>query len=135
MASFDEIMAGFDASTIEPLGSYEPLPEGWYKVIITDSEKKKAKTNGGEYLELTLKVTEGEHAGRLVWDRLNVKHHSDKAVKFAFAKLSSICRAVGVMRPRDTAELHNIEFCAYIKQRENPTTGNVTNEVEKYSAI
>jgi hypothetical protein len=66
-------LTGFNALEIEPATSYEPLPADWYKVVITDTEEKPTKAQTGSYLQLTIEVIEGNHAGRKVFDRLNLK--------------------------------------------------------------
>jgi hypothetical protein len=132
MASLDDLH-GFDPAAVSVKGSFEPLPEGWYRAIITQSVRKPSKT-GGEYIELTINITQGEYAGRLLWDRLNVKHHNPKAVNFAYARLSSICRAANVLRPRDTEELHNIEMFIYVTQRFDEYSRKYRNEIDQYSA-
>ena len=44
----------FDASTIEPSNSYDPIPAGWYQAIISNSEMKPTRDGYGEHLSLTL---------------------------------------------------------------------------------
>ena len=63
----------FDASTIEPSSSFDPIPAGWYKAIISNSEMKPTRDGYGEYLSLTLQVIEGQYENRLVFARLNLK--------------------------------------------------------------
>ena len=96
----------FDASTIEP-SSFDPIPAGWYKAIISASEMKPTRDGYGEYLSLTLQVIEGQYANRLVFARLNLKNANDKAVDIARKDLAAICRAVGVMSPKASEELHD----------------------------
>jgi hypothetical protein len=92
-------LTGFNALEIEPATLYEPLPADWYKVVITDTEEKPTKAQTGSYLQLTIEVIEGNHAGRKVFDRLNLKNPNSVAVQIAQSSLSSICRAVGVNEP------------------------------------
>lgn len=96
---------GFDANTVEP-ASFDVIPAGSYEAVITESEMKPT-TTGGEMLVLSLQILNGEHQNRKVWDRLNLKNKNDTAVQIAKGTLSSICRAVGVMTPKDSSELHN----------------------------
>ena len=48
----------FNAEEIEP-SSFDPIPAGWYKAIISASEMKPTRDSYGEYLSLTLQVIEG----------------------------------------------------------------------------
>lgn len=108
-------LTGFNAAEIRPLGDMEPLPNGDYSVVITSSEKKSNKAGTGHYIEIVLEVTDGEYRGRRVFDRLNLWTENQIARDIANSRLSSICRAVGVMTPRDTADLHGIPFVVRIK--------------------
>lgn len=123
----------FDASQVDPAVSFEPIPAGKYIAAITDSELKPTKTGGGKYLQLSFQVTEGEYRGRLLWSRLNIENHNEMTVKIARAELSAICRAVGVMAPRDSVELHNvpIEITVGLKRRDD--NGEFTNTIKGYA--
>lgn len=123
---------GFNAENHEP-SSYEPLPKGWYTVIITDSEQKPTKAGDGSYLQLTLEVVDGDHKGRLLWDRLNLDNPNDTAVQIANKNLSAICRAVGVMRPKSSEDLHNKPLAVRVIQKE--FNGDTQNEVKGYKGL
>jgi len=124
---------GFNANEIEPSRSFDPLPPGKYTAVITGSEWKKTKSNNGAYLEFTFQIIEGPHAGRQLWDRLNLENPNQLAVKIAKSELSSICRAVGVLTPKDSVELHNIPLVVTVKQKTGPD-GEIRNEITAYSA-
>jgi hypothetical protein len=47
-------------------------PQIGTSAVITDTEKKPTKAMNGSYLQLTIEVIEGQHAGRKVFDRLNL---------------------------------------------------------------
>ncbi len=68
-----------------------------------------------------------------MWSRLNLANQNVKAVEIARRELSSICRAVNVMNPGDSSELHNIPFLVVVKRvkRDDDT---YTNEVGGYKA-
>lgn len=128
-------LAGFNAAEVEPQDSFEPLPAGWYPVMITDSEFKPTKAGTGQYLQLEYQVIEGEYEGRRVWDRLNLNNPNTTAVEIAQRALSAICRAVGVLTPSDSTELHDRPF--EVKLSVKPAKGEYepTNEVKGYRAI
>jgi len=128
---------GFDATQVDPTVAYEPIPAGKYVVAITESELKPTKNNSGSYLQLTFEVLEGEFRGRKVWDRLCVNHPNPMTVKIARGNLSAICRAVGVMQPRDSVELHNLPLVITVKVKKRsdiPGGDELTNEVKGYEA-
>jgi len=123
----------FDANQIDPAVQFDPLPAGRYAAIITESEMKPTKAGNGQYLQLTFQVIEGEFRGRFVWARLNLENDSAMAVKIARGELSSICRAISVMQPRDSVELHNIplEISVGLKRRDD--SGEFTNIIKGYA--
>lgn len=135
MANFAGNLAGFDASQVDPQDSFDPIPAGWYPVVITDSEMKPTKKGDGEYLELTLEVIEGEYQGRKVWDRLNLVNPNQTAVEIAQRALSAICHAIGVMTPNDSAELHDRPLEVKVSVKPARDSYEPTNEVKGYRAM
>lgn len=119
----------FDANAVNP-DEFAPLPAGDYVAAITKSELKKTKKGDGEYLNLSYQVLDGPCKGRLLWEMLNLKNAEPKAVAIAQAKLSAICRAVGVMVPKDSAALHDIPLTIKVRLRPNKETGDLQNEIK-----
>jgi len=126
-------LQGFDARTVEPSTDFEAIPAGKYLAIITDSGMKETKAGTGNYLELTFQIVEGEYKGRNLWARLNLDNPNAVAVKIAQGELSAICRAVGVMAPNDSCELHNLPLVITVKCKKREDTGEITNEVKGYA--
>lgn len=122
----------YDANEYEPLGSFEPLPVGEYTVIIESSEKKPASTGKGEYLQLVMSVVEGEFHGRKLFERLNIVNESEQAQTIARRALSSLCRAVGVMTPKNSEELHNIPFVVKVGIRPAKGEYGPSNKITEY---
>lgn len=126
-------LSGFDAEQVEPNQDFEPIPAGEYVAVAVNSEFKRTQSGNGEYLEITWEIMDGQFRGRRLWDRLNLKNPNEKAVQIAQGTLSSICRAVGVLRPRDSAELHNKPVLVKVELKErNDKPGQMTNEVKGY---
>lgn len=98
---------GFDASQVPEQQSFDALPEGQYVVIATASEMKPTKNGQGQFLQFTFEVLDGPCKGRKLWARLNLVNQNQTAVDIAQRELGAICRAVGVIKPNDSAELHN----------------------------
>jgi Protein of unknown function (DUF669) len=90
--------------TIRKPQIFSDLPTGIYTVRITDERSKPTKKGDGEYLELTFQIMSGPHAGRLIFDRLNLRNPSDKAMEIAKSNLAAIFKAIGVT-PSDSSEL------------------------------
>jgi hypothetical protein len=106
---------GFNANEVDPTTDLEPIPAGKYLAMITDSEMKPTKSGDGRYLQLTFQILEGPYKNRFVWARLILHNANETAVKIARAELSAICRAVGVLTPRDSCELHNLPLVITVK--------------------
>lgn len=124
----------FNAEEIEPSSSYDPIPAGWYQAIISNSEMKPTRDGYGEYLSLTLQVIEGQYANRLIFARLNLKNANDKAVDIARKDLAAICRAVGVMSPQSSEELHDKPLMIKVKVRPAQGEYEASNDVGGYKA-
>lgn len=125
-------LRGFDANSVEPTGDFEPLPAGKYLAVITDSGMKPTKAGTGSYLQLAFEILDGTFKGRKQWARLNLDNPNATAVQIARAELSAICRAVGVMAPNDSTELHNLPLMIQVKCVKRPDTGDVVNEIKGY---
>jgi len=123
----------FDASQVDPSIPFEAVPSDKYIAEITKSELKATKAGDGSYLEIEYTILEGEYRGRKVWDRLCLNHQTQRTVEIARANLSAICHAVGVMKPRDSSELHHIPLMINVKTRKDDSTGNIFNEIRGYS--
>ena len=124
----------FNAEEIEP-SSFDPIPAGWYKAIISASEMKATRDGYGEYLSLTLQVIEGQYENRLVFARLNLKNANDKAVDIARKDLAAICRAVGVMSPKASEELHDKPLMIKVKVRPAQGEYEASNDVGGYKSV
>ena len=123
----------FNANYVEPTTEFEAIPAEKYAAMITDSETKPTKSGFGSYLQLTFQILEGEYKGRFLWARLNLDNPNQTAVQIAKAELSAVCRAVGVLTPQDSVELHNLPLVINVRCRKRPDTGDLTNEIKGYA--
>lgn len=123
----------FDANQVDPSVALDPLPAGKYLAVVSESELKPTKTGGGKYLQLTFQIIDGEFKGRLVWARLNLENKSEMTVKIARGELSAICRAIGVMQPKDSVELHNIPLEINVGLKKRDDNGEFTNVIKGYA--
>ncbi|MCK6485436.1 MAG: DUF669 domain-containing protein [Phycisphaerae bacterium] len=124
---------GFNANEVDPNFAFEAIPAGKYLAVITESAMKPTKSGVGQYLQFTFQVIEGEYKGRLVWSRLNLDNPNATTVKIARAELSAICRAVGVLAPKDSLELHNIPLVITVGQKKRDDNGELTNVIKGYA--
>lgn len=126
-------LSGFDANQVDPTSDFEPIPASKYVAVITESEMKPTKAGTGNYLQFTFQIIEGPYQNRLLWARLNLDNPNETARKIAQGELSAICRAVGVITPRDSVELHNLPLMIHVKCKKRADTGEITNEIKGYS--
>ena len=124
---------GFDATTVDPNVGFDPIPAGKYLAVVTDSLMKATKAGTGEYLELTFEVIDGPYKGRKLWDRLTLNHPNELTVQIARGMLSSLCHAVGVMKPKDSLELHNLPLVLSVSMKNREDTGEPTNVIKGYA--
>lgn len=124
---------GFNANEVEPQASREPIPAGWYKAVFTASEEKPTKAQTGSYLQLQAEIVEGDQQGRKVFERLNLNNPNEMAVDIAKRTLSSICRAVGVMTPRNSSDLHDKVFMVKIAVTPERDGYGPGNEIKEYA--
>ncbi len=123
----------FNANEVEPMEPLEAVPAGKYNVVITESEAKPTKSRNGHFLELAFEIIDGEFKGRKVWARLNLDNPNQQAVQIARSELSAICRAVNVMQPKDSAELHNLPLEITVRCKKRDDTDDLSNEIKGYA--
>jgi len=123
---------GFDANQVEPNTEFELVPAGKYLAAIVASEMKPTKAGNGSFLELQFQLLEGPYKGRHLWARLNLDNPNPTAVQIARGQLSAICRAVGVLTPQDSQELHNLPLEISVKVKRRDDTGDMTNEIKGF---
>jgi hypothetical protein len=126
-------IGNFNANEVDPNFAFEAIPAGKYLAVITESEEKPTKSGGGQYIQFTFQIIEGEYKGRLIWSRLNLDNPNATTVKIARAELSAICRAVGVPAPKDSVELHNVPLVITVGQKKRSDTGEMGNVIKGYA--
>lgn len=122
----------FNANEVQPNTGFDPIPADKYVAMITASQMKPTKNGNGSYLELELTILEGTYKDRKIWDRLCINHSNPQTVKIARGNLSALCRAVGVLEPRDSCQLHNIPLVITVRCKKRNDTGDITNEIRGY---
>lgn len=130
------VALNFNAQTVKPNTGFEPVPSGTYPVIITKTEDKPTKNGGGSYLEVTMTIQGGEHNGKTVIDRLNLRNQNQVAVDIAYGTLSAICHVIGRLQVQDSQQLHGVPFqVLVIKKERDDQPGSFSNEVKGYKDI
>ena len=122
----------FNANEIEPSSYFDAIPAGKYLAVITRSDKIETKDKKGQFLFLEFEIVEGDYKNRKLWSRLNINNKNPETVRIANADLAAICRAVNVMQPRDSSELHNLPLTIVVKCRKNQDD-EIVNEIKGYA--
>ena len=89
-------------------GGFELLPEDDYVVAITKSEWKDTKAGTGKFIYMEMTIQEGEFAGQMLFERLNLINPNPIAVRIAKGTMNKICAACLKSEVEDTEELHGI---------------------------
>lgn len=134
------VALNFDAKTVEPAAGFDPVPAGWYRVMIDESgPMTPAKTNpANSYLPIRFTIVEGQYKNKKLFARLNIHNSNQQAQEIAYRELSAIAHAVGVLVIQQTEQLHNIPMWVNVKVRKggtNEQTGEVyndQNEIQSY---
>ncbi|MDF2809531.1 MAG: hypothetical protein K0S56_562 [Microvirga sp.] len=117
---------------------FTPLPDGDYRLEITESDVAPTSKGTGTVLKATVSVIEPEEfRGRLVWANYNVENANATAQQIGQRELASLCRAIGIPSIQDSEELHFKAFTAKIgmSKQSTGTDGKVyepRNEIKKY---
>lgn len=126
-------LTGFNADDFQTdQRDFSPLPAGEYLAVVTASTEKENRARTGSYLELTFQVIDGEHKGRQLWERLNLNNPNQTAVRIANQQLAGICKAIGIITPDDSSELHDQPMVINVGHRKRPDNGEITNEIKEY---
>ena len=88
--------------------NFGPIPAGNYTAEITRSEVKQTKDGRGSYLSLSLKVLEGDHAGRLIFQNITLTNANATAQTIGRASLAQLAGACGILSLQDSEQLHGI---------------------------
>src|SRR5271166_4032046 len=85
----------FDPATQEGT-TFDVLPIGTYVAQMTDAAVFQPKTGDGYQIGLTWQITEGEYAGRYVWQRITFLHSNITATTIGRKQIKDLCDATGV---------------------------------------
>ncbi len=124
----------FDSNTVEPAtGRFELLPIDDYLAVITASAMVGNKNNKGKHLSLTWTICEGDYKDRKVFTNLNLVNDNPDTVEIAQRDLSAICRATGVLHPKESEELHDKPVVISVGIRKGSNGYEDSNIIRKYS--
>lgn len=131
--------ATFDATQVEPNQPFAVIPAGKYKAQIVASEIRATNNGAGQYLWFELDILDGEHAGRKLFERLNLWNDNAAAVEIAQRTLSAICHATGQLHVEDSEALHFKPMLVTVRVRpagpgKDGKSYDASNEIRGYEA-
>lgn len=101
-------LLSFNSADVPAEEKLAPIPVGWYKAMITDSDVKPTSGGNGIRVNLQLKVIDGPYAGRVIFDGINHTNPNETAQKIGRARISAYCVATGIASFQDTQQLHGV---------------------------
>lgn len=90
------------------MGSFAPIPEGWYRVVLFEDEL--VTKDWGVGLNMKFEILDGEHAGRKLFDFLCLQHGNAETVKLARIALRELAIAAGHETPDHVRETESIQM-------------------------
>ena len=106
---------------------FQPIPDGWYRAEVKKAELKATKDGKGQYINVQHGVLGPSHAGRIVFDIINVRNASAEAERIGLAQLKRLKLAIGLPSLTDTDQLvgRNLEIDVKTQKSEEYGDKNV----------
>lgn len=129
----------FKVTDYEPTMDYPPIPEGFYLFLIEKTEIKptlSAKRNNTNecFLNLKLRVIEGQFKGRYVWDQINIVNSKIEAQDIARRRLRGVSKITETEeildKTRDTRHLEGKLISGFVEI--DSYNGKEKNKIKSY---
>ena len=115
---------------------FAPIPAGTYTAEINRSEIKDTKRGDGNYLSLGLKILEGEYAGRVIFQNINLRNPNQIAMQIGRKQMAQLFHACGKLGVQDSSELHGIPMQIKVAiSVDKSGMYDPSNEVKKFAPI
>jgi hypothetical protein len=124
-------MTTLPENTVNAPGHTLMVPGDYIIEIIESDYVANARGNGMD-AKFQCQVLGGAYAGRSFYINLNLEHENQQAQDIAQRDFALLRRAVGVMAPQSTLELHYIDFKVRIGVKPRQDTGVMENLVTQY---
>lgn len=108
---------GFDDNDT---GGFEPVPDGTYSLIATESSLEENSKGTGQLLKFSFEIIDGEFKGRKIWEQFNWTHSKAQVQEIGRQRLAAFRNACGLSKILNSEELHNLPFNANIRIEESP---------------
>lgn len=128
----------FDQTEIQDAhkNDFDPIPAGTYTAEITRSEIKDNASGSGNRLSLGLKIIDGTHAGRLIFQDITLRNNNQIAQQIGRKQMAQLVSACGKSSVQDSSDLHGIPMEIKVAIKIDKTGQyDPSNEVKKFAAI
>lgn len=88
-----------DFSDVE---SFEPVEDGEYPVVIEEAEMRESQSSDYPYINLKLRISEGEHEGRFLWTMCSLHPKALWRTKETFENLGIVDEELDIEVDDDT---------------------------------
>jgi hypothetical protein len=107
-----------DTSAPENSDSFQSLPSGKYKVMISRADYRETSAGTGHRIPLELTVVGGDSNGRMLFEGLNVDNPNPVATQIGKQRLAEICDAIGLERDQfhDTDQIEGHMVVAHVSR-------------------
>ena len=120
----------FNGMGEKPENSYEPLPEGWYRVTIAGAEVCQTKAGTGHYIKVQYKTD----TGRVVFGNLNIRNPNPEAQRIGQEQFYQLRTAIGLGQVQDTDQLIGAVLQIKLAIRKSEEYGD-SNDVKGFKAV
>lgn len=122
----------FNASEYKPNDGFDLIEPGEYNAVIVASERKPTASGSGDYLKLEIQIADGKYQNRKLFDNLNLWNNNAQAREIARGQFSAICRAVNIITPNRSDEIHNKVLTIKVGVDKRKDTGEMQNRIKAY---
>jgi hypothetical protein len=114
----------FDVASEDGTPAFEPIPAGTYVAAIKDIKAGPLKSGKGEAVMVTWEIEDDKYCGRLVWDRMILKHESIKAMELGRKKFKDLAEACGMKDAFTDLDLLQGKHCLIFVKIETDPNGD-----------
>lgn len=125
-------IAGLYNPDAEPSTGFDLLPDDTYTLEIVESSYDANQDGDGMSLSLKAQVIGGDYDQRSYYIWMDLEHDDEKRQERGQRDFAALRRAVGVLNPQDTEELHFKPFQVKIGRYTSKKTGKTNNTVKEY---
>jgi hypothetical protein len=113
-------------------GDFETLPDDTYKVIVTEAEDRVSKS-GNPMFAVTLRVVDGDYAGRLIWDYITL---SEKARGLFVSRMGALGVTPELLNDLEPADIAHVLVgrTAYVATKAETYNEKTSAKVKRYTS-